>query len=142
MSEVWNIKTDFQLKTFFTYAENLFKQKGRINATADANEKRSSQQNKLIYDLYNNVAAKVGDRTSLDVRCESKLYCGVPLLMTENESSRTKWNALIKDRFTMEEKQELMEWFPVTSLMNTAQLSQYVDRMCRYWAKNGVYLEV
>ena len=40
-----------------------------------------------------------------------------------------------------EDKLILMEWFPVTSLMTTPQLSQYLESVQRHYQRLGVWLE-
>jgi hypothetical protein len=102
---------------------------------------RSLSQNDQSYVWYGVIAEYLGDRTALDARCESKLYCGVPILLSDDEDFRKKWYTLIKDRFTVEEKIELMEWFPVSSLMSKKQFTRYLERMQAYWARSGVVLE-
>lgn len=53
---------------------------------------------------------------------------------------RQQYDSLVKDRFTYEEKLELMRWFPVTSLMTKAQESKYLEAVQAHWAKRGVQL--
>lgn len=105
------------------------------------NKKRSNDQNALSHAWYRDVATQKEDLTGLQARCESKLHCGVPILLTDSDKFREQWYRMIKDRFTYEEKLELMEWFPVTSLMGTKQMSYYLERMQIYWGREGVTLQ-
>lgn len=103
-------------------------------------DKRSIPQNSISHAWYNEIAERLGDRTPNQAKCESKAWCGVPILLAEDQEFRESYEALIKDRFTMEEKIKLMEWFPVTSLMSKAQLAQYLEAMREHWAQAGLYL--
>ena len=101
---------------------------------------RSIPQNSISHAWYKEVSEILGDRTPLEVKCESKAWCGIPIMLAENEDFREKYEALIKHRFTMEEKLKLMEWFPVTSLMEKPQFTQYLEAMREHWAQAGITL--
>jgi hypothetical protein len=110
-----------------------------ISAGAD----RTGQQNALAFAWYLDIARDLGDRTASDVRAHCKLYHGVKLLHTENEPFREAWNRLIKDRFTLEEKLELMlppHDYPVTRLMRVKQMTAYLDGISREFSAQGVRL--
>lgn len=105
-------------------------------------KKRTDEQNSVINVWYGEVAEQLGDRSALDVRCESKLLLGVPILRAEDPEFLELYDGLIKRRFNYEEKLKLMRSFPVTSLMNTKQLSLYMDLMQDHWGESGVKLIV
>lgn len=107
----------------------------------EGHKKRTADQNSLIYAAYNDIAKQLGDRTPLDVRKESKLHLGIPILRTEDAEYRERYDKLIRHRFSYEEKLELMADWPVTSLMNTNQLSQYFEAMIEYWSKRGIVIK-
>ncbi|MEE9223023.1 MAG: hypothetical protein V3V40_06160 [Nitrosomonadaceae bacterium] len=90
-------------------------------------KERSTDQNKLIYRLYNE-AAKIKDgETAETIRYECKLNIGVPMLYAEDDEFRKKWKDKIKHRFGYEQLLAMMVFFPVTSRMNTDQLSRYAE---------------
>lgn len=102
--------------------------------------KRSLDQNALSHAWYNEIAMQLQDRTVLEVKCESKLYCGVPILRAEEPEFCEVYDQLIKTRCTVEEKLKLMRLLPVTSIMTKDQLSQYLHAMQEHWQKAGVVL--
>lgn len=102
-------------------------------------EKRRDAQNRFIYEAYDQIAKMLGDRTASDVRAETKLHCGIPIMRNENDAFREKYDRLLKP-FPYETKLELMVEpmeFPVTSLMNVKQMSRYITDMMAYWDSNG-----
>ena len=114
-----------------------------ITVHITAGEDRSSQQNALAFKWYAEAAAQLGDRTASDVRAHCKLWHGVKMLHAENEAFRASWDRLIKSRFTIEEKLELMvppHDYPVTRLMSVKQMSRYMDEVHRELLGLGVAL--
>jgi len=112
-----------------------------VHITAGAD--RTGQQNALSFRWYTETAQQLGDRTASDVRAHCKLFHGVKMLHSENEPFRLSWNRLIKDRFTIEEKLELMvppHDYPVTRLMTAKQMSRYMDECHRDLSSLGVAL--
>ncbi|WP_401733486.1 hypothetical protein [Stenotrophomonas muris] len=69
-----------------------------------------------------------------------KLHFGVPILRAEDDEFRAKYDKAVKP-MAYEDKLILMEWFPVTSLMTTPQLSQYLESVQRHYQRLGVWLE-
>jgi hypothetical protein len=63
------------------------------------------------------------------------------MLRAEDEDFREMYDGMVKERFSYEEKLQLMKWIPVTSLMNTDQLSRYLEAVQSAYAKRGVILE-
>lgn len=114
-----------------------------LTVTVTAGEDRSGQQNALSFRWYAEAAAQLGDRTASDVRAHCKLFHGVKMLHAENDAFRLSWNRLIKDRFTIEEKLELMvppHDYPVTRLMTVKQMTRYMDECHRDITSLGVVL--
>jgi hypothetical protein len=101
---------------------------------------RSIPQNSISHAWYNEIAETLGDRTPLEAKCESKAWCGIPIMLAEDQDFREQYESLIKGRFTVEEKLKLMRWFPVTSLMEKPQFAQYLEAMREHWGKAGVTL--
>ena len=99
----------------------------RLNATTG--RKRSLDQNSISHTWYEQIANELRENTTLGVKAECKLNYGVPILRAENEEFRAKYDALVKGRFSYEEKIAFMAWLPITSLMTKDQLSQYLVAM-------------
>jgi len=104
-------------------------------------QKRSLPQNNKSHVWYN----QVDKQLCLPIgttRCECKLYFGIPMLKAEDQDFAARYDGLIKDRFTKEEKLELMRWFPVTSLMTKSQKSRYLETIQAYYADGmGIILD-
>ena len=114
-----------------------------LTVTITTGEDRSGQQNALSHKWYAEAAQQLSDRTASDVRAHCKLWHGVKMLHAENEAFRLSWNRLIKDRFTIEEKLELMvppHDYPVTRLMTVKQMTRYMDECHRDLTSLGVVL--
>jgi protein tyrosine/serine phosphatase len=108
-----------------------------------AGEDRTGAQNALAFRWYNDAATQLGDRSAADVRGHCKLYHGVRMLHSENDVFRAQWDRLIKDRFTVEEKLELMlppHDYPVTRLMSAKQMTRYMDAIHAEFTAMGVRL--
>ena len=113
-----------------------------VNVTQGVN--RSIEQNNLAFKWYQEIAHYLDDRDSVEVRAECKLHHGVPIMRTECEVFRSKYDEYIKP-LPYEKKLELMVEpvaFPVTSLMNTRQMKRYLDIVYRKFTEKGVTLTV
>jgi hypothetical protein len=103
---------------------------------------RSIEQNKLLQKWMGEIAEQLGDRTAEQVRGDTKLRFGVPILRAEDEAFREKYDRLIKPR-TYAEKLELMMEpfdFPVSRLMTTRQFTAFIDQTHQYYSERGVIL--
>ena len=120
--------------------------KGRklpLTVTVVAGEDRTGQQNALAFRWFSDIATQLGDRTVSDVRAHCKLWHGVKMLHAENEPFRMSWDRLIKDRFTIEEKLELMvppHDYPVSRIMSIKQMTRFLDEIAREFSAHGVVL--
>lgn len=98
--------------------------------------KRSLDQNALSHALYTQIAGQLEDQTVQEVRSECKLRYGIPILRGDEDFCRL-YDRVIRSH-DYETKLALMEWFPVTSLMNKAQCSEYLDTLIREYSKQGI----
>ena len=102
-------------------------------------EPRRDRQNRFAFEACKQIAMILDDRTKDDVRAESKLHIGVPIMRSESDVFREKYDRLIKPR-PYEEKIELMVEpfdFPVTRLMSVKAMNEYITRLLRYWDDKG-----
>ena len=116
-----------------------------ITVTWVQGKDRTGQQNSLAFKWYKEIAEQLGDRAATDVRMDCKLNIGVRMMVTESEDFRNKWHRLIMDRFTYEEKRELMVEpmdMPVTRLMSTKQMTAYLEAIIATYAPMGVHLTI
>ena len=100
-------------------------------------EKRSLDQNALSHALYTQIASQLEDQTVQEIRAECKLRYGVPILRAASDDFRAQYDKVIRPH-DYETKLAIMEWLPVTSLMDRAQFSEYLDTVIREYSKQGV----
>lgn len=106
---------------------------------------RSMSQNALAHKWFKEIADWMGDRDASSVRAHCKLNHGVKMLVTEDEEFRAKWHNMVMDRFSYEEKLDLMVEpfdFPVTRLMSVKQMSRWLDSIYAEFTAQGVPLSL
>lgn len=96
---------------------------------------RTLEQNALSHVWYGQLAKQLREDSEGGWRCFCKLRFGVPIMRgREDGLFRDRWDRLIKNRFTYEEKLELMIDFPVTSLMEPDEMGRYLTAMQQHFA--------
>jgi hypothetical protein len=104
-------------------------------------ETRSDKQNRLSHAWYAELADNLKEYTALGYKNYCKLNFGVPILRAEDEEFRTSYDKVIRP-LGYEQKIEVMNILPVTSIMTTKQLSQYLDAMkAHFYNKQGYDLK-
>ena len=112
-----------------------------ITVTWSQGDPRSKQQNRLSHKWYADIARHRGDVTFEEVRAECKLRFGVPILRSENEAFRLKYDKHLKNHSYEEKIETIQAWdLPVTRLMTVGQMIEYMDTLQRFWLAEGVYL--
>lgn len=115
-----------------------------ITVTITKGKHRTTEQNRLQRKWVQEVAEQLGDRTVEDVRAFCKLHIGIPILRNENEAFKAEYDAVIRP-LPYETKMRMMkaplDW-AVTRLMNTKQLSAYLDEIHRTFSEQGVVLTI
>jgi hypothetical protein len=104
--------------------------------------KRSLKQNRLQRQWLNEIAEQIGDQTPEEVRGYCKLTIGVPILRSEHEMFRERYDAIVRP-LPYEQKLALMMEpldFPVTRLMTTKQATAYLDGVHRHFSEKGIVL--
>lgn len=133
-------RTEQALSKLLGDIRECYKAHGYVSVQYGAERKRSLDQNAISHEWYGQIAEELREDTALGIKAECKLFYGIPILRAENAEFRAMYDGAIKGLST-EQKLEVMKFFPVTSLMTTAQLSQYLEAMQTAYAKRGVYLE-
>lgn len=103
---------------------------------------RSKAQNALAHKWYGEIAEQKGDETAREVRAYCKLTIGVPILRAQNEAFRIRYDEILKP-MTYQQKLAIMAEpldLPVTSLMNTKQLTEYLEGIIRHFGEQGIML--
>lgn len=128
---VWN---EIQLQQVIGELRAEFKAHGYLRVQASADKPRTASQNALIYAAYGQVSREIGEQSVAEVRRESKLILGVPILRAEDEEFRVAYDATIKT-LTYPQKLQAMDYWPVTSRMNTDQLTRYYAAMQKQYSR-------
>lgn len=102
---------------------------------------RTRAQNSFSHAWYGEIAEALPEDDALGWKCYCKLHHGVPILRAEDEEFRAAYDGSIKP-LPYEKKLIAMRVFPVTSRMNTRQLTKYADAVRDDFAARGVILEV
>jgi hypothetical protein len=101
-------------------------------------ELRTDLQNRLSHAWYYELEKELKENTATGYKCFCKLHFGVPILRTEDDDFRSVYDKAIKS-LSYEQKIEIMKILPVTSLMNTKQLSEYLEAMKAHYLQNNGY---
>ncbi len=101
---------------------------------------RSLDQNSLSHVWYGEIAKRDKQYNTITARRMCKLHFGVPIMRAGSDEFRQAWDGMVKARFTYEEKLALMDWWPVTSLMDRAQMTEYLTAMQAHFAEKGIVL--
>lgn len=102
-------------------------------------ERRSLDQNAMIYALYQQIAEQSEGEQIVDIRRECKLRYGVPIMRAGSEEFRYVYDRAIKP-LDYEFKLRAMDWLPVTSQMGKAQATEYIDTVIREYSQRGLSL--
>lgn len=112
-----------------------------LRVTIKTGKDRTLDQNAISHAWYEQVARELREDTPEGVKAECKLRFGVPILRACDEDFREMYDASMKGNLSYHQKLKAMRFLPVTSLMTTQQLSQYLEDMQRHFAECGVLLE-
>lgn len=100
---------------------------------------RTPDQNRLQFLWAKEAAEQRGDMTPDEVRCEWKLYHGIPILREDSEEFRAVYDSAIKP-LPDELKLKAMRFIPVSSEMKVKQMVRYLDTIQRECAEQGIKL--
>lgn len=99
---------------------------------------RNLDQNALAHIWFMQIADFMG-MTPIQAKAWCKLHIGVPILRAESDDFRVKYDRTIKP-LPYETKLELMEWFPVSSLMKVGQFARYTEDIQHHFGQKGLSL--
>mgnify|MGYP003661807364 CR=1 FL=1 len=103
---------------------------------------RTPKQNRLQHMWYQEAADQLKDHTAEEYRAYCKLHFGVGILKNCHDVFAEKYDRLIKP-LPYETKLEYMQepiGFPITSLMNTKQKTQFLDAVHLHLTERGVQM--
>lgn len=122
------INSDESLQRAIGDLREQFRTRKYLTVDVMHGKKRSLSQNDISHAWYQQVANELREDTPLGVKCFCKLHFGIPILRAESDDFREKYDRAVKP-MDYPDKLTLMEWFPVTSLMTTPQMSQYLEKV-------------
>lgn len=99
-------------------------------------ETRSDLQNRLSHSWYGELAENLKENDAIGYKCFCKLHFGVPIMRAEEDEFREIYDTAIK-ALSYEKKLAMMKILPVTSLMNTKQLTSYLEQMKNYYFEHN-----
>lgn len=134
------INSEIALQSAVGQLREQFKDRKYLTVSITNGKARTLDQNAISHAFYEQVSRELREDSPLGVKSFCKLHFGVPILRAEDEDFRAKYDKAVKP-MAYEDKLILMEWFPVTSLMTTPQLSQYLESVQRHYQRLGVWLE-
>lgn len=134
------INSDTSLQSAIGLVRECYRKHRFLTVTVSEGKTRSVSQNSISHAFYEQVSRELREDSPLGVKSFCKLHFGVPILRAEDDEFRAKYDKAVKP-MAYEDKLILMEWFPVTSLMTTPQLSQYLESVQRHYQRLGVWLE-
>lgn len=139
MSEGWTINSLQSKEAFKAHIDWRFEQKKFIRIEM-FDTARTLDQNAMTFELYTTIGKQIYGNDTVTARRECKLYHGVPIMRRDSDHFRKQYDLVIKPH-SLQVKLELMDWLPVTSLMDRAQCSEYVETVMNTYATKGVSFE-
>ena len=112
--------------------ENFHKRKF-ITMIIDWGKARTLSQNALSHTWYYQVSAEEKEYLPGEIKCLCKLHFGLPILRHDDDDFN-ELCARVIDVLPYEDQVRAMEYMPVTSIMTTAQLSEYLNFMQMHYA--------
>jgi hypothetical protein len=103
-------------------------------------ELRTHLQNKLSHAWYSELTTLDDSDNAIGWKCYCKLHHGVLIMRRDDAEFKNVYDEVIKD-LSYEKKLQVMKILPVTSLMNTAQLNEYLDGVQSDFANKGINLK-
>lgn len=100
---------------------------------------RTKQQNRLLHKWFGEIAEQRGDMTAIQVKAEAKGFHGVAMMRAESDYFRERYDAATAGR-TMEQKLQILEIWPLTSLMSVPQMTRFMDDVSADYSAKGFRL--
>lgn len=133
------ILTASNKQAFYDVLKKLDPTRNWVFEWHEQKSKRSLDQNAISHAWYAEIAKALDSDNAECWKCYCKLHHGVPILRAENAEFRKVYDEAIKG-LSYEKKLQIMKILPVTSLMNTTQLSAYLEAVQADFMDKGVML--
>lgn len=132
------IENEYERKLLLRFLEQ---QKLPFSVTVETGRRRSIEQNRLQRLWMREVSEQLGETTEY-WRGFCKLTIGVPMLRSENDEFRAKYDKVVRP-LSYEQKLAIMMEpldLPVTRIMTTKQKTDYLEQIFRHFSEQGVAL--
>lgn len=136
--QTWDLSTETVQANFLAFIAQM-RLAGKRPLVQLVPEKRSLDQNSMIYGLYGQIAAQAEDQTVNDIRRECKLNIGVPIL----RAADPVFNGFCEKalgHLTYEQQLKSMDYVDVTSRMEKEQGTEFIDTVIRQYSQQGYCL--
>lgn len=133
------VYSDSTLSQALGEVREMFRLHKRVKVKVTAG-KRSLNQNDISHVWYEQMALEDRQHDAREHRRYCKLHFGIGILRSEDSEFREFYDASLK-ALDYETKLKAMEYLPVTSMMNKAQMTKYLEDVQADYATRGVHLE-
>lgn len=140
MRQTTYVNSEKQLSRVIGDIRELYAKNRYVRVQMSTGKRRSLDQNAISHVWYEQVAEELREDTALGVKRFCKLHFGVPILRADSPDFRELYDATIKP-MPYEHKLRAMDLLDVTSLMEKAQFSQYLEEVQRHYLSRNVRLE-
>lgn len=103
-----------------------------------ASKRRSTQQNRLIYKIYQRIGKALYGGDESHARNECKLRIGCRILFRDSKEFATRFDRIIRP-LTQEMRLDAMNLISVSSLFDIPQGTEYIKTMLTEYSARGVY---
>lgn len=110
----------------------LYLQSRYVKMTLSTGRDRSLDQNSILHAWTTQISEELRENTQKGVKAEIKLRIGVPILRRDDEEFKAMYDEVMRPH-SYETKLKIMDWMPVTSLMNVKQLSELLEETKRLY---------
>lgn len=139
MGQRWDLSSPATKANFDAYVGQA-QLAGKRIVVEFISEKRSLDQNSMIYALYKQVAGQKQDESIQDITRHCKLHYGIGILKVSDPKFCAMYDKAFKNVLSYEEKLQAMDYLPVTRLFNVEQGTEYIDTIIREYSKQGLCL--
>ena len=137
MSQKWWLHNQDQLNHFVEHIKHQWIQ-GKKPTVMFEGESRTQNQNAMLHELIHEIASQKQDESAVDIKRYVKLHLGVPILRASNKAFGEKYDQVIKNNLTYEQKLLSMDLLPVTSSMNREQFTILLDHVIAHYQQQGI----
>lgn len=139
MGQQWNLGTETTRRNFDECISQMILA-GKKAVVEILPEKRTIPQNAMFYSLYSQVATQKGDESPDEIKAYCKYHFGLSIVCAADPEYAALLKNAIRHDLDYETKMKIVNKLPVTSLMDTKQGSEYIDRIIRHYSQEGFCL--